>query len=834
MLKGKWAIFVLAFICALASAAPASAEWVEDGLPAYPSGQNEMYPVSVEDGEGGVIIAWEDYRSGGGNVDIYAQRIDSYGHILWSTSGVAICTASSNQDRPKITADGAGGAVVVWHDQRGTGADLFAQRVNADGTVLWTTDGVAIYDSFNYPDNYDITHDGTGGAIIAWDDPRTAVYKIYAQRISASGDTLWNGSGEPVCSSTASQYYPAIASDGNHGAFIVWNDGRNTVDWDIYLQRIRADGSLPWSSGVPISSYTGDQMYARIIESDRNSVIMAWEDNRGTDPDVYVMKFDSSGTYHWGNFPVCSATGQQTNIQLASDGDGGAIVVWEDWRTTYGDIYAQRVNAGSVKWATDGVGVCDAAGNQMFPLITDDGLGGAVIAWNDSREDPYSDIFTQKIGHDGNAVWADDGIPLCSVYGSQQTVFGLTYDGLGGAIGVWSDGRDVTDWDVYAQRVEMNGYWGYPAPAVTAVEDVPYDQGGRVTVTWNASRLDAFPNQVVTHYSVWRKLLGGALSAVLSAASEEDLQPLEESILSGARASNGAESSAGAERALIAEKLGREIKISGTLYRIYELGGIAYGWECLSEMNSLYQSEYTYTAATLYDSTSADGAAHEFMVAAHTGDSFIYWVSEPDSGYSVDNLAPCAVSSVAGEQKHLPEGLEITWAPNSEADLAGYRVYRGASEGFTPGPGNMLSSSCDTLYFDGEWRYDSDYYYKITAVDIHGNESPVSLLGPSEITGEETPDVPAAYYLAQNHPNPFNPLTTIKFGLKERGHVSLRIYDAAGRLVKVLADREFAAGNHEEPWDGRDSGGRQVSSGVYFYSIKSGAFKQTRKMVLMR
>jgi hypothetical protein len=226
---------------------------------------------------------------------------------------------------------------------------------------------------------------------------------------------------------------------------------------------------------------------------------------------------------------------------------------------------------------------------------------------------------------------------------------------------------------------------------------------------------------------------------------------------------------------------------------------------------------------------------HHFFVASHTLDPFVYWDSEPDSGYSVDNLAPCAPVAVTAEQQFDPEGLLIHWNPNTETDLGGYRVYRGTEEGFTPDlDTNLLTSTCDTMVTDGDWRWDNRYYYKIVAFDIHGNESDVVLVSPDGVTGEETPDTPLASYLSQNFPNPFNPLTRIDFGLKARGAVSLRIYDVAGRLVRVLVDEERGAGHYTEEWNGRDNNGRTVASGIYFYAIEAGGFRQTRKMVLLR
>ena len=88
--------------------------------------------------------------------------------------------------------------------------------------------------------------------------------------------------------------------------------------------------------------------------------------------------------------------------------------------------------------------------------------------------------------------------------------------------------------------------------------------------------------------------------------------------------------------------------------------------------------------------------------------------------------------------------------------------------------------------------------------------------------------------LSQNYPNPFNPTTTIAFSVKTRGHVALNIYDAAGRLVRTLANEERGAGAHQVTWDGRDGNGTRVASGVYFYRLVSPGFSQTKKMVLLK
>ena len=100
-------------------------------------------------------------------------------------------------------------------------------------------------------------------------------------------------------------------------------------------------------------------------------------------------------------------------------------------------------------------------------------------------------------------------------------------------------------------------------------------------------------------------------------------------------------------------------------------------------------------------------------------------------------------------------------------------------------------------------------------------------------------DVPAGiagqFFLHNAQPNPFNPQTTIAFELPQPEAVSLRVFDVAGRLVKVLLDGEIVAeGRNRAVWNGRDSGGRLAASGIYFYRLEAGEFTETKKMMLLK
>lgn len=93
---------------------------------------------------------------------------------------------------------------------------------------------------------------------------------------------------------------------------------------------------------------------------------------------------------------------------------------------------------------------------------------------------------------------------------------------------------------------------------------------------------------------------------------------------------------------------------------------------------------------------------------------------------------------------------------------------------------------------------------------------------------------PDIFSLSQNYPNPFNPSTVIEYSLSQRSHVQLSLYNVLGQKVRTLVDGEQAVGTHTILWDGRDSAGRFVSSGVYFYRIESDSSVDTKKMVLLK
>jgi hypothetical protein len=314
------------------------------------------HPTSCSDSSGGAIITWHKFRSGTNWSDIFAQRINVAGVVQWTANGVAICTASETQNFSQICSDDSGGAIITWEDWRpGINKDIYAQRINGAGVVQWTANGVAIGTATENQSASNICSDGSGGAIITWDDERSGTSSdIYAQRINGAGVVQWKANGVAIGTATENQSASNICSDGSGGAIITWEDERSGTNSDIYAQRINGAGVVQWTA---------------------NGVA------------------------------ICTATENQSASNICSDGSGGAIITWTDWRPGINrDIYAQRINgAGVVQWTANGEAVTTAAGIQRDPRIVCDGSGRAIIAWHDHRGSTW-DVYASKLNPAGQLV----------------------------------------------------------------------------------------------------------------------------------------------------------------------------------------------------------------------------------------------------------------------------------------------------------------------------------------------------------------------------------------------------------------------------------------------
>ena len=227
-----------------------------------------------------------------------------------------------------------------------------------------------------------------------------SVDDIYAGRILLNGAVQWTSSGVAICTATDLQGEQQICSDGSSGAIITWQDNRGGTYNDIYAQHVTMAGSITWkSNGIAICNATSDQQYPQICSDSANGAIITWQDWRGSTWDVYARRIISGGTLQWGanGTAICTATNDQINPQICSDGANGAIIAWQDKRGgTWNDIYTQRLNStGIAQWTTNGAAICTGLNHQYNPELCSDGAKGAIITWEDFRSSAY-DVYAQR------------------------------------------------------------------------------------------------------------------------------------------------------------------------------------------------------------------------------------------------------------------------------------------------------------------------------------------------------------------------------------------------------------------------------------------------------
>ncbi|MBI1808216.1 MAG: T9SS type A sorting domain-containing protein, partial [Ignavibacteria bacterium] len=257
----------------------------------------------TSDNFNGAIIVWVDQRSGTGfqHHDIYAQRIGGDGVVQWASGGIPLCSEPNEQNWPRIRRDGSGGAIVAWHDLRYSSDDIYIQRVNADGEIQWAAGAVPISVGGGGKIYPEIAVDGTGGAIIAWMDSRRLgyMYDVYAQRVNASGTVMWQDDGVAICDTTMSGIHPTIVSDLRGGAVITYANQRGS-GMDLFSQRIDSSGTTRWTkNGVPVCTAGNDQWYPVCVSDRAGGAIITWYDYRSDStfqrPHIYAQNVTSAG-----------------------------------------------------------------------------------------------------------------------------------------------------------------------------------------------------------------------------------------------------------------------------------------------------------------------------------------------------------------------------------------------------------------------------------------------------------------------------------------------------------------------------------------------------------
>lgn len=318
----------------------------------------------VSDGTGGVYTVWLDYRNG--EPDVYMQHLDGRGNRLWEHDlRVNSDDPGNRQGPPRLARLPDGSALVAWVDGRSgieNEQDIYAQRVTAERTKAWGSDRQLNATSGDiYWRSLGLAVDGSGGAFVSWttyveDGPEldTDYNEVYLQRVDGDGTRLWGGDVRISFSDISwTRAYTGVDTDSGDNAVVTWHSGST-----IKVHKFSSAGTPVWGSAVTLEvpdvsyGHAGWQPAVAVASSDE--IYVAWR--KVLWYDIYVHKLSSAGQLSWDHPAQLSDlrhTQPGNRVEIALDGNGGAVVVWdgyEGYEYTLG-MWARGIGSdGTVSW----------------------------------------------------------------------------------------------------------------------------------------------------------------------------------------------------------------------------------------------------------------------------------------------------------------------------------------------------------------------------------------------------------------------------------------------------------------------------------------------------
>ena len=306
----------------------------------------------------------------------------------------------------------------------------------------------------------------------------------------------WAPGGVALCQNGCPGDIPQIVSDGAGGAYVAWRDIRDyaTNDVDVYLQRVTAAGLIAsgWPvDGFPVAVLPGSQEFSCVARDGLGGALVAWEDNRyfpgtATDPFAQRVMPDGSLAPGWaaGGNPASRAPRSQSYPQIAPDGVGGAYLIWQDSRDypTLGyDAYGQHLDQHGVEvpgWPGGGLALAALPGDQAdYSFVFGDDSGGAVFVWSDGRPNAAGG-YAQHVNADGALA---PGWPANGARATEPFLRAAVRDEVGGFFAAWATAGPSTGFDgsYYLMRFRFDGSASPGWPSGGAVVcNAPGDRAG--------------------------------------------------------------------------------------------------------------------------------------------------------------------------------------------------------------------------------------------------------------------------------------------------------------------------------------------------------------------
>ncbi len=384
----------------------------------------------------------------------------------WSSDpllNLAVADPAGDQIQAKVIARPGGGYYVSWFDNRTGGYDVYLQLLDEAGVEQWAHNGVLVADrSFSSTQDYGLGVDTAGDALLAFRDDRFTGEQITAAKVDASGTLVWGANGVQLTSTTAFVAAPKIVGTTDGQSVVAWKN-----DADVHLQRLDTSGATVWAGVSKISdALSRDYSLSDLQSSDSGSVIASavFQPSGFLGPKhLHVQKFSSLGVNQWGATPVVVFDGGSLQFgnfpDFVSDGAGGGAFSWYD--TSSGlKCFAQHVDAsGTESFPHNGAGVTGTTREQASPDVAYDPVGASTyVFWSERLPGPTPQyaMYAQRFDAAGAKQWGANGIEVEALSPTEVGTARVTLDGSD-AMTFWQRSVSVITHTIVASKLDANG-----------------------------------------------------------------------------------------------------------------------------------------------------------------------------------------------------------------------------------------------------------------------------------------------------------------------------------------------------------------------------------------
>ena len=384
--------------------------WGESGTVVTDLPGRQEDPVSITDGNGGVFIAWVDYRFDEQG-DIFFQHLDNNGDILLDPNGIALAQVEGKQITINMCTDSLGGVFVTWQDKRGgVDDDIYGTHISSDHEIVSPGTGVAIVTEGGNQNAKTIEYAGNSEAFIAWADFREgANADIYGQRLNISMENLFQENGIPIAATEEQELKPRATFVENTTSFIAWKEGDENSR--VLYQFVNENGTV-FTDDRSISDNQALQTAPRVKRSNLGEVFVNWKDLRD-DPingDQYFQKINTNGERQWGDgIRLDPVEDVDFSARFSAGVNGDLNIIWERGTFPDVDIFYQNISSDGSYSIEVPLAISDASGYQFAPILVGNIQDGLFGVYGDQGSGSI-DLKVQKLNSSFLPEWENNGL----------------------------------------------------------------------------------------------------------------------------------------------------------------------------------------------------------------------------------------------------------------------------------------------------------------------------------------------------------------------------------------------------------------------------------------